>query len=64
VGASVEWYHDAWTLRGGFFDLWDAPNSERLEPGFHEFQLLGELERRHELLGLPGRLLVTTSSRR
>jgi len=59
VGASAEWYHGAWTVRGGFFDLSDVPNSEHLEPGFHEFQLLGEVEHRHELLGHPGKLLVT-----
>ena len=59
VGASAEWYHGAWTLRGGFFDLSDVPNSEHLEPGFHEFQLIGEVEHRHELLGRPGKLLIT-----
>ncbi|MBS0365490.1 MAG: carbohydrate porin [Proteobacteria bacterium] len=59
VGASAEWYHGAWTLRGGFFDLSDVPNSEHLEPGFHEFQLIGEVEHRHELLGHQGKLLIT-----
>ena len=59
VGASAEWYHGAWTLRGGFFDLSDVPNSEHLEPGFHEFQLIGEAEHRHELFGRPGKLLIT-----
>lgn len=59
VGASAEWWHGAWTLRGGFFDLSDVPNSEHLEPGFHEFQLIGEFERRHEVLGHPGKLLIT-----
>ena len=59
VGASAEWYHGACTLRAGAFDLSDVPNSEHLEPGFHEFQLISEVEKRHELLGHPGKLLVT-----
>lgn len=59
AGASAERYHGAWTVRAGFFDLSDVPNSEHLEPGFDEFQLIGEIERRHELLGHPGKLLIT-----
>ncbi len=59
VGAAVEWYQGAWTLRGGLFDLSDVPNSEHLEPAAHEFQVIAELEHRHELGGRPGRVLVT-----
>jgi high affinity Mn2+ porin len=59
VGTAVEWYQDVWTLRGGFFDLSDVPNSVHLEPGFHEFQLDFELEHRHEIGSRPGRLLLT-----
>ncbi len=59
VGAAVEWYEGRWTLRGGVFDLSDVPNSTRLDPGAHEFQMILELERRHEILGLPGKVLVT-----
>lgn len=59
VGAAVEWYQNAWTLRGGIFDLSDVPNSAHLDPGFHEFQSIVELERRHEISGLPGRWAVT-----
>jgi len=59
VGASAEWYHGPWTLRAGFFDLSDTPNSEHLEPGLHEFQLIGEIEKRHEVLGRPGKILLT-----
>jgi high affinity Mn2+ porin len=36
-----------------------VPNSETLDHGFHEFQWIGELEKRHELMGKPGKLLVT-----
>lgn len=59
VGTAVEWYENAWTLRGGVFDLSNVPNSESLEPGLHEFQMVLELEHRHDLGGQPGRLLVT-----
>jgi high affinity Mn2+ porin len=58
VGSAVEWYQNSWTLRGGLFDLSDIPNSPHLDPGFHEFQSILELEKRHEIAGHPGRLLV------
>ena len=41
------------------FDLSDIPNSEHLEPGFHEFQIVAELERRVELRGRTRRLRLT-----
>jgi high affinity Mn2+ porin len=59
VGAAAEWYQGEWTLRAGVFDLSGVPNSETLDHGFHEFQWIGELEKRHELMGKPGKLLVT-----
>lgn len=58
-GAAAERYLDAWTFRTGFFDLSDVPNSARLEPGFHEYQLVGEVERRYALVSQPGKLLAT-----
>ena len=59
VGAAAEWYQGPWTLRAGAFDLSNVPNSAHLDPGGHEFQLVAEIEKRHELLGQPGRLLLT-----
>ncbi|HEV2977133.1 MAG TPA: carbohydrate porin [Casimicrobiaceae bacterium] len=56
VGVAAEWTHSWWTLRGGFFDLSNVPNSETLEPGFKEFALIGEFEGRYELKGHPGKL--------
>jgi high affinity Mn2+ porin len=56
VGAAVEWTESWWTLRGGFFDLSDIPNSKLLEPGFKEFELVGEMEGRYELKGHPGKV--------
>jgi high affinity Mn2+ porin len=59
VGAAAERYAGSWTLRAGVFDLSDIPNSPRLEPGFHEFQIDAEIEKRYELFGQTGRVLVT-----
>jgi high affinity Mn2+ porin len=59
VGAAVEWYQGPWTLRGGLFDLSDVPNSEHLDPGGHQFQMILELERRYSLWAQPGRIYVT-----
>ena len=58
-GAAVEWYRGNWTLRGGLFDLSVVPNNTDLDPRFGQFQWVGEIERRHELWGLPGKVAVT-----
>jgi high affinity Mn2+ porin len=59
VGAAAERYVGSWTLRAGVFDLSNIPNSPHLEPGFHEFQIDAEIEKRYELIGQTGRILVT-----
>jgi high affinity Mn2+ porin len=59
AGAAIEWYQGAWTLRGGLFDLSTIPNSADLDPGFHEFQSVLELERRHQIGTRSGRLALT-----
>ena len=59
VGAAAERYRGAWTLRAGVFDLSNVPNSEHLEPAGHEFQIVAEAEKRHELRGEPGKVLLT-----
>jgi high affinity Mn2+ porin len=64
VGAAGEWYQGAWALRAGIFDLSNVPNSAHLEPAFHEFQTDFEIEKRHEIGGRPGKLLVTVFSTR
>ena len=46
-------------LRGGYFDLSRISAGVELDPGFHEFQWVGELERRYDLLGQPGKILFT-----
>ena len=59
VGVAAEWYQDAWTVRAGLFDLSNVPNSVHLEPGFHEFQVDLELEKRHEILGQARKVMLT-----
>src|SRR5258708_17675544 len=59
VGASAERYQGSWTLSAGVFDLSNIPNSAHLDPGFHEFQIDAEIEKRYQLIGQPGRVLVT-----
>jgi high affinity Mn2+ porin len=59
VGVAAERYEGAWTVRAGLFDLSNIPNSVHLEPGFHELQIDLELEKRHELLGHPGKVMLT-----
>jgi len=39
--------------------LSNVPNSTHLDPGFHEFQSLLELEKRHEFAGRHGRITLT-----
>jgi high affinity Mn2+ porin len=58
-GAAAEWYQGDWTVRGGVFDLSIVPNSADLDPSFGQFQWVGEIERRYELWGHPGKLAVT-----
>ena len=59
VGAAAEWYQGAWTTRMGVFDLSSVPNSVHLDPGFREFQMVAELEKRHTILNRPGKVMVT-----
>jgi high affinity Mn2+ porin len=59
VGAAAERYVHEWTWRAGVFDLSNIPNSTHLDPGFHEFQMLAEIERRYPLFGETGHLRLT-----
>ncbi len=64
-GAAAEWYQGRLTLRGGIFDLSAtpaggiSPTSYGLDPTFDQFELVGEIEERHELWGQPGKLKIT-----
>jgi high affinity Mn2+ porin len=58
-GAAVEWYTGQWTFRAGIFDGPVVPNSTDLDPTFGQFQMVGEVERRYDLWGQPGKIAVT-----
>ena len=58
-GGAVEWYTGQWTFRAGVFDAPIVPNSTELDPSFGQFQMVGEIERRYDLWGQPGKVLVT-----
>jgi len=64
-GAAAEWYQGRWTLRAGIFDLSAtpaggvSPAAYGLDPTFNQFQLVGEIEERHELWGQPGKIKIT-----
>ena len=64
-GAAAEWYTGRWTLRGGMFDLsvtpagGVSPLGYALDPTFQQFQMVGEIEERHELWGQPGKIKLT-----
>lgn len=59
VGVAAERYMGSWTLRAGVFDLSNVPNSAHLDPGFHEFQIDAEVEKRYDVFGRTGRILIT-----
>ena len=64
-GAAAEWYQDRFAVRAGIFDLSatpsgaTAPDGLNLDPTFSQFQIVGEIEERHELWGQPGKIKVT-----
>ena len=64
-GAAAEWYTGPWTLRAGVFDLSVSPTGgistvgAALDPTFQQFSLMGEIERRYDLWGQPGKIKVT-----
>jgi high affinity Mn2+ porin len=64
-GAAAEWYQGRWTLRAGVFDLsatpagGESPRAYGLDPTFQQFQMLAEIEERHELWGQPGKIKLT-----
>jgi high affinity Mn2+ porin len=64
-GAAGEWYTGPWTLRAGVFDLSATPGGGGsalggvLDPTFQQFALLGEIERRYDPWGQPGKIKVT-----
>jgi high affinity Mn2+ porin len=64
-GAAAEWYQGRFTVRAGVFDLsatpagGNSPTAFGLDSTFSQFQLVGEIEERHQLWGQPGKIKVT-----
>ena len=64
-GAAAEWYQGRFAVRGGVFDLsvtpagGNSPDALNLDPTFNQFQVVGEIEERHQLWGQPGKIKVT-----
>jgi high affinity Mn2+ porin len=58
-GSALEWYQGPWTYRAGLFDLPIVPNSTDLDPTFQQLQAIGEIERRYEFEGQPGKIAMT-----
>jgi high affinity Mn2+ porin len=56
-GAAAEWYEGPWAVRGGLFDLSIMPNNIQLDR-FRQFQIVYELEHRHEIAGQPGKIAL------
>ena len=65
-GGAAEWYQGRFTVRAGIFDLSATPaggalnaTAYGLDPNLSQFQVVGEIEERHELWGQPGKLKLT-----
>lgn len=58
-GAAAELYEGDWTIRAGAFDLSKVPNDIDLDPRFSQVEFDGEVEHRHSIRGLPGKVKVT-----
>lgn len=59
LGAAAELYRSAWAVRLGLFDLSTVPNSVRLDPTFHQFQTVAEIERQTQIGGQAGTIRIT-----
>jgi high affinity Mn2+ porin len=64
-GAAAEYYTGNWTFRAGLFDLSKQPEGGlgaaqgiSDDPTFSQYNLVGEIEHRHELWGMPGAIKV------
>lgn len=55
-GVAAELSLGRWTVRGGVFDLSKTPNSTKLDPEFRQYEVLGELEERHQWREHDGKL--------
>ena len=63
-GAAAEWNQNAWTLRGGFFQLSKVPNGKVTGFHFRGHSFIGELEHRHQWLDHPGKVKLMAFNNR
>jgi high affinity Mn2+ porin len=59
-GAIAEWRQGRFTGRVALFDMPKTPGSPHLDSSFGQFQTVAEIEERHTVHGLPGKLVITT----
>jgi high affinity Mn2+ porin len=65
-GATAEWYQGRFTYRLGWFDTEKSAIADNtpastdygVDPTFKQFNIMGEIEERHELWGQPGKFKV------
>lgn len=55
-GAAAEWTQDAWTVRGGVFQLSKVPNGKIVNVDFSQYMLVTELEQRYQMRGHAGKV--------
>jgi len=55
-GATAELTTGRWSIRAGLFDLSRIPNTTALQRGLAQFEIVGEVEERHQLWGMAGKL--------
>ncbi len=55
-GAACELSMGRWTARGGVFDLSKVPNSTKLDPHFRQYEMVAEVEERHQWQDHDGKL--------
>jgi high affinity Mn2+ porin len=68
-GATAEWYQGRFTYRLGYFDTEKSAIADNtptspdfgVDPTFRQYNIIGEIEERHELWGQPGKFKVNVN---
>jgi high affinity Mn2+ porin len=68
-GATAEWYTGRWTFRLGWFDTEKSAIADNtpastdygVDPTFKQFDIMGEIEERHDLWGQPGKVKLVAN---
>jgi high affinity Mn2+ porin len=55
-GVAAEWTQNAWTIRGGIFQLSKVPNGKVTGVDFSQYMAVGEVEERHQWRDRPGKI--------